>query len=164
MDEVRLLAVEPLTREAFAPYGEVIEPAATKGTHGINAGTAERFHALARIDVVGPDGHAAISQVRAQPRAFPFLVSMLERHPLGSQAFVPLDPAIRYLVVVAHDPGATPRAFLAEHGQGVNYHRGTWHHPLIALDRVSDFLIVDRVGAGENCEEAALPRQWRIEI
>ena len=87
---------------------------------------------------------------------------MLESHPLGSQAFVPLDPALAFVVVVAADPAAEPQAFLARRGQGVNYHRGTWHHPLIALERVGDFLVVDRGGEGHNCDEVALDTIWRI--
>ena len=68
----------------------------------------------------------------------------------------------RWVVVVADSPDATPRAFLADRGQGVQYHRGTWHHPLLALDQGGDFLIVDRVGAGDHCEEVRLPRSWVI--
>jgi ureidoglycolate lyase len=87
---------------------------------------------------------------------------MLERHPLGSQAFVPLDPATRYVVVVSESPEAMPRAFLARAGQGVNLARGTWHHPLIALDRRCDFLVLDRGGAGHNCDEAMLPQAMSL--
>jgi ureidoglycolate lyase len=158
----RALRIEPLTRAAFAPFGEVIEAEAAASVIAINDGTALRYHDLAAVDVAG-EGRAAISRVRAEPRALPFEVRMLERHPLGSQAFVPLSPELRYVVVVAARADATPRAFLASHGQGVNYRRGTWHHPLIALDRVSDFIVVDRVGAGANCDELALARVWRID-
>ena len=161
---MRRLVVEALERAAFAPYGEVIEAAAAADTVSINAGTAQRYDALAEVDVAGAGGRAVISRVRAQPRALPFVVRMLERHPLGSQAFVPLDPAQRYLVVVADAVDATPRAFLASRGQGVNYRRGTWHHPLLALDRAGDFLVVDRAGPGDNCEEATLPQAWELRL
>lgn len=158
------LPVEALTRAAFAPYGEVIEADEGATTVAINAGTAQRFDALAEVDVAHAGGRAVISRVRAQPRALPFIVRMLERHPLGSQAFVPLDPAQRYLVVVADAVDATPRAFLASRGQGVNYRRGTWHHPLLALDRASDFLVVDRAGPGANCEEVQLTQAWVLDF
>lgn len=154
------LAIEPLTPEAFAPFGEVIHAEAARKVFPINQGTTTRFHALAKVELDG--GAAAISLARAQPQALPLAIRMLERHPLGSQAFVPLG-GVRWLVVVATSPQDTPRAFLADRGQGVQYRRGCWHHPLIALDAGGDFLIVDRVGAGENCEEAVLAGEWWVE-
>jgi len=159
----RTLALEPLSREAFAPFGEVIAPDATRANYPINGNTARRFHALAMAETLGEGARAVLSWVHAEPRAFPFEIAMLERHPLGSQAFVPLDPGVRYVVVVAESPEAAPRAFLAERGVGVNYRRGTWHHPLIVLDQPADFLVVDREGEGENCDEAALGTAWRLE-
>ena len=90
---------------------------------------------------------------------------MMERHPLGSQAFVPLSDA-PYLIVVAPAGDLDPaklRAFSTRGWQGVNYARGVWHHPLLALERVSDFLVVDRGGEGPNCDEAALPQTWCLE-
>jgi ureidoglycolate lyase len=158
---MRTLKVEPLTAAAFASFGDVIDAASATERITINEGTAERLHGLARVDVAG-DGHGLISLCRAQPRALPFEVRVLERHPLGSQAFVPLGPSPRWVVVVATDPSAKPRAFLATNGQGINYHRGTWHHPLIALDRAIDFVVVDRGGGDANCDEVALADPWLI--
>jgi ureidoglycolate lyase len=155
------LRVEALTREAFAAFGDVLEPASAQTVYEINAGTAQRFHALARVDIAGDDGAAVISLFRAQPRQLPFTVAALERHPLGSQAFMPLGSA-PYLVVVAPDPASPPRAFLAREGQGVNFHRGTWHHALLALERESDFLVVDRAGTAANCDEVTLAAPWTI--
>jgi len=89
----------------------------------------------------------------------PFEVTMLERHPLGSQAFVPLTQK-SYLVVVAPAGPLAPeavRAFVTRGWQGVNYAKGVWHHPLIALDEVCDFIVVDRGGEGPNCDEENLP-------
>lgn len=156
------IRVEALTREAFAPFGDVLEPAGAKSVYSINEGTAQRFHALGRVDIAGADGYPIISLFRAQPRALPFTVAALEQHPLGSQAFMPLGPA-PYLVVVAADPQSPPRAFLARDGQGVNFHRGTWHHALLALERESDFLVIDRAGDAPNCDEATLAHSWTIE-
>lgn len=151
------LSVALLTKEAFAPFGEIIE---TDGAEhfAINNGTTERFHALATADVEAEGGKAIISMFEGQPFNTPINISMMERHPLGSQAFVPLSGA-PYIVVVAADNGngkpAHPQAFLARADQGVNYGRNVWHHPLISLEKVSRFLIVDRAGDGENLEEVA---------
>jgi ureidoglycolate lyase len=145
----------PLTPEAFAPFGEVI--AAGLGTHiTINDGTSERYSDLAQIDVDAEGGRANVSYVRAQPRDLPLAVRMVERHPLGSQAFMPLSET-PFLLLVA-PPGETVRpgdlrAFKSAPGQGVNYRRGTWHHPLIAIETVSPFLVLDRIGNDENCDE-----------
>ena len=152
------LRVEPLTYESFADFGEVIEASETARHFPINAGNTERYHDLARLDA-GPDGQLIVSIFRGQPRALPFTITMMERHPLGSQAFMPLSGQ-PYLVVVA-PPGAAPsaqdlRCFLAGPGQGVNYAAGTWHHPLLALGAVSDFLVLDRSGRAPNCDETQL--------
>ena len=155
------LTVEPLTRDAFAPFGEVIAADAARTTYAVNDGTSQRFHALGHVDSDG--GATVLSIFRAQPRTLPFGVRMLERHPRGSQAFVPLSGA-PYLVVVAIDPSQPPRAFLARGDQGVNFRKGTWHHPLLALERESDFLVVDREGDDDNCDEVALEQAWVIKI
>jgi ureidoglycolate lyase len=101
---------------------------------------------------------------RGQPRAQPVVISMMERHPLGSQAFVPLAD-VRYLVVVApageFDPDRM-RAFHVRGWQGVNYARGVWHHPLIVLDKVADFIVVDRGGDLPNCDEIELPERYTL--
>jgi ureidoglycolate lyase len=149
------LKAEPLTAEAFAPFGEVIEAGAGQRLL-INDGTTERFNDLAAIDVDTQGGRPIVNIFRAKPRALPMPVLLVERHPLGSQTFVPLGPA-PFLVLVA-PPGETVtpadlRAFKTAPHQGVNYRRGTWHHPLIAHETVSEFLVIDRGGPGENCDE-----------
>lgn len=157
----RWLTVEPLTAEAFRPYGELIEIGAATLHYPINEGYAERYDALLRPDTQGDGGHPVISIFRARPRALPLQLSLVERHLLGSQAFVPLA-AQRFLVVVA-EPGPPPpveslRCFLATAGQGLSYARGVWHHPLLAIDDGGDFLVVDRAGPGaaQDCEERCL--------
>lgn len=156
-----VLAVEALTRQAFARFGDVIEPAAAQKVYPINEGTSTRFHDLARLDCDNAGGRPVLSIFRAQPRTLPFDVAMLERHPLGSQAFVPRGD-FPYLVVVGTGANDAPRAFLARDGQGVNFHAGTWHHPLLALGCESEFLVIDRAGPGENCDELRLSDVWRI--
>jgi len=153
-----ILSVEPLTASEFAPYGEVIEAREDTPFHAINRGFARRSDSLAAIDTAAAGGTTAVAIVQAVPRALPFNIVMLERHLLGSQAWVPLS-ARPWLVVVA-PAGPIPelsalRCFLCTGGQGVNYAPGTWHHPLLALGAESDFLVIDRVGPiGEiDCEE-----------
>jgi len=156
-----VLAVEPLTADAFAPYGDVIEAREGAPFQPINRGFADRFDSRATIDTAAAGGTTALAIVRAVPRALPFEVVMLERHRLGSQAFVPMSGR-PYLVVVA-PAGPVPepsslRCFLCAGSQGVNYAPGTWHHPLLAIGAGSDFLVVDRAGPpGEvDCEEHAI--------
>ncbi|MEZ5609533.1 MAG: ureidoglycolate lyase [Rhodocyclaceae bacterium] len=154
----KILSIEPLSREAFAPFGDVIEASDAARHFTINAGNTERYHDLANIEP-GPEGRVIVSIFRGQPRALPFAVQMMERHPLASQAFIPMSGR-PYLVVVAA-AGAAPtagqlRAFLARGDQGVNYATGVWHHPLLALDEACDFLVVDRAGPGPNCDEIQL--------
>ena len=160
------LKIEPLTAAAFAPFGDVIAAADAERHFTINGGNTERYHDLATIDP-GPDGRAIVSIFRGQPRQLPFTVEMMERHPLGSQAFVPLSGA-PYLVVVAPKRDTLGvgdlRVFLARGDQGVNYARGVWHHPLLALDGVSDFLVIDRAGEGPNCDEVRLQEAGVIEL
>lgn len=158
------LTLEALTKEAFAPFGDVIEDVAAQRVYPINEGTAHRFHDLADLDCSQQGGRVIVSIFRANPRDLPFPVRMLERHPLGSQAFVPLDPQLRYIAVVSESPEVTPRAFYVDRGRGINLKRGVWHHPLIALDRVSDFLVLDRGGPGDNCDEATLPQSWVLSL
>ena len=155
------LTVEPLQAHAFAPFGDVIEPGAAASRRTINEGFAERFDDLARLDTGRQGGHPVLSVFRARPRPLPLQLRLVERHLLGSQAFVPLRPQ-RFLVVVAPaGPAPAPahlRCFMASPGQGGNYGAGTWHHPLIALDAGGDFLVIDRGGplAAGDCEEHCL--------
>ncbi len=160
----REIAVRPLSKAAFAGFGDVIE---TRGAEQLwsNAGTTTRFHDLAGIDVADRGGRPLISIFRGQPFAFPVEITMIERHPLGSQAFFPLANR-PFLVVVAPDkdgrPG-TPMAFLATADQGVNYARNIWHHPLLALDAVSDFLVIDRGGTATDRDDNLQEFRYRGE-
>lgn len=158
------MKIERLTGEAFAPFGEVIT---VEGAHHypINDGTTERFHDLAVIDVSDHGGNPLINLFRSKPRRLPFEIRTMERHPFGSQAFIPLSRR-PYLVIVA-TPGEfderTLRVFLAENGAGVNYAKGVWHHGLFALCEESDFIVIDRGGPGLNCEEILLSQPILID-
>lgn len=157
------LTIEPLTRDAFAPFGQVIErdPASMRL---INEGTTERYHALGRAEALGTGADVILNIFRGQPRSLPYEVGMVERHPYGSQSFQPLDGR-PWLVVVAEDEGGCPgrpRVFLARGDQGINYRANVWHHPLMALGEASDFLVVDRLGEEHNLEEYFYPMPFII--
>ncbi len=157
----RCLPIAPITAQAFAPFGDVIEATDAAPHFEINQGYAKRYHDLAHIDVASAGGRPILSIFRAKPRQLPLQINLLERHRLGSQAFFPLSAA-SYLVVVALGKTApdagTIQCFRANGAQGVNYAAGVWHHPLIALGHGGDFLVVDRGGAAEdrNCDEQEL--------
>ena len=155
---MRVIRPQPLTAAAFAGFGDVIE--AGGASELINRGTSRQFTDLARIDVAAEGGSPRISIYRASPFELPLTIAMLERHPLSSQLFMPLHGE-RFLIVVAQAGPAVEvsavRAFVTDGRQGVNYHRGTWHHPFIALGTSSEFLVVDRVGEGRNYDEFFFP-------
>jgi ureidoglycolate lyase len=161
MQPARTLTAEPLTAAAFAPFGDVIEAAGA--SFPINDGMCDRFHDRARLEFTGDGARPGISVAHGRPYALPLTFTLVERHPLGSQAFVPMS-ADPWLVIVASDdagrPG-TPRAFLARN-QGVNYLRNTWHGVLTPLARPASFLIVDRIGPGNNLEEFRYPEPWTV--
>lgn len=158
------LEILPLTKQAFAPYGDLIEADPSK-MRLINNGTTERYHALAEPIVVGDPERLIFNIFRGQPRQFPYEVCMMERHPYGSQSFVPLSGR-PFLVGVSDDengkPGR-PKIFLAASHQGVNYFANTWHHPLMALGDVSNFLVVDRDNTAANLEEFVFDMPYRIQ-
>ena len=145
--------IEPLTAAAFAPYGDVLD-ASGPPDRIINEGLCERFHDRARLDF-GPDGRAGISIFRAEPRSLPLTLGAIERHPDGSQAFVPLtaDP---FLVIVASGPGGQVRAFRTAPGQAINILRNTWHGALTPLTGSGLFAVIDRIGPTANLEEHRL--------
>ena len=157
------LSIRPLTQADFAPFGDVIEPDPARMKY-INGGNTERFHALAEADAVGDGARVILNIFRGQPRPFPYELTMMERHPFGSQSFSPLNGR-PYLVVVSVDEGGKPgepQVFLARGDQGVNYRRNVWHHPLMTIGEVSDFLVVDRDGPGNNLEEFFYPEPFTI--
>ncbi len=156
--------IQPLTAEAFLPYGEVI---ACQGNHffHINEQQTERYHALAEVET---DAKAGLSIFRnIQATAIPFEISMLERHPLGSQTFIPMQGQ-QFLIIVAPtlnhqqpDLGQI-QVFMSDGSQGINYRAGTWHHPLLTLEASSDFVVVDRIGTGPNCDVYTFPQKMLI--
>jgi ureidoglycolate lyase len=156
-----LIHPEPLTPQAFASFGDVLD--ATGEYRLINAGLCQRFHDRARLDF-GPEtssAHPGISIFRAEARALPYSFDLIERHPLGSQAFLPMS-ADPFLVIVATSPADTPRAFLTDGAQGINFHRGTWHGVLTPLHAPGLFAVIDRIGATPNLEEHRYASAWTV--
>ena len=153
----------PLTREDFAPFGEVVDASGVAPKH-INQGFAERFDGLATVDVATGGGVVNISIFHARPRPAPIEIRLMERHPLGSQLFVPMQDR-PWLIVVCADPldSASYRAFEATGAQGVSYARNVWHHPLLVFEE-SRFLVVDRSGPGANLEEVELEAANRLAL
>jgi ureidoglycolate lyase len=158
------MPVAPLTRAAFSPFGELVE-AGVDGLMTINQGFASRANDLAQIDVESGGGSVNVSLFVAQARPMPIDVKVMERHPLGSQLFFPLQDK-PWLVLVCTDPRvpASYRAFTATGRQGVNYARNAWHHPLLVLEAGDRFLVVDRKGPGTNLEEIWLDERTRISV
>lgn len=157
----RQITAAPLTAPAFASFGDVL--AAAGDFRVINEGLCHRHHDLARLDF-GPGGRAGISVFNAQARALPYDFTLVERHPDGSQAFVPMTDS-PFLVIVAPDEGGrpgTPRAFLTDGRQAINLHRGTWHGVLTPLANPGLFAVVDRIGDTANLQEFRYDAPWRV--
>jgi ureidoglycolate lyase len=157
------IKAQPLTPTAFAPFGDVLQ-AAGEPDRIINQGKCGRFHDLAQMDF--SDGRAGISLFRAEPRTLPYSLDMVERHPEGSQAFLPMS-LDSFLVIVAPDMGGrpgTPVAFVSRPGQGVNFHKGTWHGVLTPLSEPGLFAVVDRIGEGPNLQEHWFDQPYQISL
>jgi len=154
ISSIKHITPKPLTRENFMAFGDVIEVNESNKHFTINDGFTERYHDLATVDVTENNGKTLVNIFRASPLPQPITIKMMERHPLSSQAFMPLGQQ-PYLVVVAPAGDFNAKqieVFIATANQGVNYHKGTWHHYCLALNEVSDFLVVDRGGDGDNCD------------
>ena len=161
-----ILKPQPLTRQSFKPYGQVIELDDHQDIKAINYGQTNRFHDLADLNLNKDDGQPLFSIFRSKPISFPFQIKVIERHPLSSQLFYPLSEQ-PFLVLVANNvdkPDYTDLQLFVTNGrQGVNYAANTWHHYLLALDTVCDFIVLDRGGPEKNCEEYCLGQSIIIE-
>lgn len=169
---MKRLTVEPLTPEAFAPFGDVIQTRDSSWYH-INQGSTRRYHDLARVQCQGEQAAVGISLAVGDAFHYPVTVRMLERHPKGSQAWIPraagASHAPAFLVVVApngHDDRPDEsglRVFLAQPDQGVNYRQGTWHHPLLSFGASGEFVVIDRIAGDHNCDECDLGQSYLID-
>lgn len=157
------LTPQPLTAEAFAPFGDVIETK-DRDSFLINNGSTKRYHQLANIDL-DEQGAAIISIFRATSLSMPLPILMLEKHPLGSQAFIPMQNSAFLIVVAPKSDSIDPteiKAFISNGKQGINYRRNVWHHPILALHDNDDFLVIDRTGPGDNCDEFYFSQEQSI--
>lgn len=156
-----VITIRPLTKAAFAAFGDVMDVSG-EPDKVINQGLCGRYHDRAQMDF--SDGRAGISLFKAEPRALPLTLDMMERHPEGSQAFIPMSME-PFLVTVAEDesgrPGR-PRAFRTAPGQAINFHQGTWHGVLTPLAAPGLFAVVDRIGEGPNLEEHWFTKPYQV--
>ena len=162
----RRIVAQPLTGAAFAPFGDVIDKSTHHERIPINAGRARRLATLGQAVAIGEGARVVISLVEADPYSCPLRLEMVERHPFGSQAFVPLSAA-PFLVIVCEDhhgtPG-TPQAFITSSYQGINYYPNIWHGVLTPLNAPQDFIVVDRAGNGINLEEYRFPTPFIVRL
>ncbi|MGB0965207.1 MAG: ureidoglycolate lyase [Litorivicinus sp.] len=155
-----MVKIETLTAEAFAPFGDVIESANAASVFEINNGYTTRVHDLFQPELLGTNTRVLVNYFLGRPR--PLEVSMVECHPYGSQAFIPMQP-FDWWVVVAEEPKfENLRVFRARGDQGVNYRPGVWHHPLL-VDRDQQFLVIDRKGDENNLAEVFFEQTLRWE-
>ena len=159
------IKARPLTVEAFAKFGDVIDKKDARQM-SINDGLCTRYHDLASIEFSGPGAKPLINIFSSKPCSLPLKLKMVERHPLGSQAFIPFL-GVPFLVVAAKDldgkPGQ-PEAFITSQGQGINFRKNTWHGVLSPLHEPADFLVIDRGGDGDNLEEFIYPEPYFITL
>ena len=162
----RIITARPLTRENFAPFGQVLDAAGWANHYPINGGKCERYHDMATAEAAGSNARVILSVFKGTAYDFPLKLTMVERHPFGSQAFMPLSPR-PFIVIVCPDgpdgPGE-PHAFLTHPGQGVNYPRNLWHGVLTPVGEPQDFLVVDRSGDEKNLEEHHFPEPYEIHL
>ena len=158
----RDIAIRPITAAAFAPFGDLLD-CEGEPDRIINAGMCGRWHDRATLDF--GEGRAGVSLFNAIPRELPYSLDLVERHPEGSQCFVPMS-LTPFLVIVAADMGGTPGqplAFETAPGQAINFHRGTWHGVLTPLHAPGLFAVIDRIGPGANLEEYRFDSPYRID-
>lgn len=158
----RILTTRPLNATAFAPFGDVLEALGAPDKL-INQGLCGRFHDRAALDF-GEQGRAGLSIFDAQPRSLPYMLEMVERHPDGSQAFIPMHD-VPFLVIVAQDLGGqpdTPQAFVTNGAQAINFHRNTWHGVLTPLASPGRFAVIDRIGPTPNLQEHWFSTPWEV--
>jgi ureidoglycolate lyase len=157
----RQISIQPMDAASFASFGDVLT-LKSKPDKMINQDMCGRHHDLAKLDFT--DGQAGISLFDAVPRQLPYTLDMMERHPLGSQAFIPLHEH-SFLVIVASDMGGKPGeplAFLTAPRTGINIYKNTWHGVLTPLQAPGMFAVIDRIGNGANLEEYWLDEEYII--
>ena len=148
---MKVVKAKKITKKNFSKFGQLID-ASKKNPISINDGYAKRYDGIANLNTKKDNGESTISIFSALKRSFPMKVDMMEKHPLGSQAFIPMKETT-FLAFVAPE-GDKPdldkiESFIIPKGIGVNYNPGVWHFPLISTEDMN-FLVVDRLGGGDN--------------
>ena len=142
---------KPINKENFSKFGELVATEVLKSID-INNGYAKRFEEAVKLDTLQDRGETTISIFSALKRTFPMKIDMMEQHPLGSQAFIPMKETT-FLVLVAPKSDKPDlnkiESFIIPPGVGINYKSGTWHFPLISTEDMN-FLVIDRKGSGNN--------------
>ena len=146
-----IIKPKPISKENFSKFGDMITTDNLKSIE-INNGYAKRFDGIANLNTAKDNGETTISIFSASKRNFPMKIDMMEKHPLGSQAFIPMKETTFLAFVAPH--GEKPdlnkiESFIIPPGIGINYNPGTWHFPLISTEDMN-FLVVDRKGSGDN--------------
>jgi ureidoglycolate lyase len=140
-----------ISRSNFSSYGDLISTDDINPMN-INEGYAKRFDNLANLDTSKDSGKTIVSIFSALKRTFPMKIHMMEKHPLGTQAFIPMKETT-FLAFVAPS-GESPeidkiQSFIIPAKMGINYKPGIWHFPLISTENIN-FLVIDRKGSGDN--------------
>ena len=161
---MRDLVPQPLTQEVFAEFGEIIDLRNAKQIP-INYGLTTRYNDLFTIDTGDENGRTIVNVFRSNPVSLPHTVKIMERHPLGSQAFISTSDK-PFLVLVA-PPGETVHAdnlhlFITDGQQGINLYKNTWHHYQLVLEEQTDFIVIDRGGVGNNLVEVELQGKAKL--
>ena len=148
---MKVIKAKKITKKNFSKFGQLIDTS-KKNPININDGYAKRFDNLIKLDISKKKGKAIVSIFKAKKRRFPMEIDMMEKHPLGSQAFIPMKETT-FLCFVA-PPGEFPeinkiQSFIIPPQTGINYKPGIWHFPLISTEN-TNFLVIDRKGKGEN--------------
>ena len=142
---------KPITKENFSKFGDVITTENIKPLE-INNGYAKRFNDIAKIDTSNENGETTISIFSALKRSFPMKIDMMEKHPLGTQAFIPMKETtfITFVAPLGKKPEINKiESFIVPPGKGINYKPDIWHFPLISTENMN-FLVLDRKGVGDN--------------
>ena len=159
-----LLKLQPLCQETFYEFGDVIDDSEKREIDEINYGHTQKIRCDSIVDTHLQNGRTVINLYKTRPVELPFEVKKMERHPIGTQAFINIDdnPAIVIVAKRGEFDATELRAFLVRSDQAINYHKGTWHHHNLCLDSSTRFIVVERDGSEGNCEEIDIPENIRI--
>tara|TARA_A100001015_G_scaffold56766_1_gene62401 strand:- start:3065 stop:3568 length:504 start_codon:yes stop_codon:yes gene_type:complete len=161
-----LLKLEPLCQETFYEFGDVIDDSKEREINKINYGHTLKIRSDSVVDTHRKNGKTVINLYKTRPIKLPFEVKKMERHPIGTQAFINIDdnPAIAIVAKKGKFDATELRAFLVRSDQAINYHKGTWHHHNLCLDRSTRFIVVERDGPEANCEEIDIPQNIKVVV